>query len=68
MRSYGAVREEPGNWKTQKGRAKKLLEMTGRQEDVTKVAAHCENVPDGVDVHLEVMMEHLVEKEKKTKD
>ena len=38
--------------------------MTGRQEDVTKVAAHCENVPDGVDVHLEVMMEHLVEKRK----
>ena len=34
----------------------------------TKVAAHCENVPDGVDVHLEVMTEHLVEKEKKTKD
>jgi hypothetical protein len=41
--------------------------MTGRQEDVTKVAAHCENVPDGVAVHFQVMMEHIAAR-KKTKD
>jgi hypothetical protein len=41
--------------------------MTGRQEDVIKVAAHCENVPDGADVYFQVMMEHLAAR-KKTKD